>query len=104
MHQGTMCPSRMNSILTKNKSLFHVLFLINFSQQVLPGNTALRWVLLLSQLLQPQNAFSLNLKEGFVRWQPDVVHAFRVRDPQSGSLASCQEQGGHFTLRDAVQT
>lgn len=70
----------------------------------LPGNTALDFVLLLSQLLQLQYSFGLNLKEGFVGWQSHVVHAFRIRDPQSGSLAPSQQQDCHFTLRNAVQT
>lgn len=71
---------------------------------VLPGNTALGFLLLLSQLLQLQYAFSLDLKEGFVGRQPHVVHAFGIRDPQSGSLAPRQQQDGHFILSDALQT
>lgn len=61
-------------------------------------------MLLLSQLLQLQYALSLDLKEGFVGRQPHVVHAFGVRDPQSGSLAPGQQQDCYFTLRDALQT
>lgn len=71
---------------------------------VLPGNTALGFLLLFSQLLQLQYAFSLDLKEGFVRRQPHVVHAFGIRDPQPGSLAPRQQQDGHFILSDALQT
>lgn len=71
---------------------------------VLPGNTALGFLLLLGQLLQPQYALSLDLKEGFVRWQPHVVHAFGIRDPQSGPLATRQQKDGHFVLSNALQT
>ena len=59
---------------------------------------------LLSQLLQLQYAFSLDLKEGFVGRQPHIVHAFGERDPQSGPLTPSQQQDRHFTLRDALQT
>lgn len=59
--------------------------------KVSPGNTALDFSLLLGQLLQPQNALRLDLKESFVGRQPDVVHAFWIRDSQPGSLAPRQK-------------
>lgn len=58
---------------------------------------------LLCQVLQLQYAFGLDLKEGLVGWQPNVVHSFGIRDSQSGSLAPRQEKDRHFRLRDAVQ-
>lgn len=80
------------------------MILITFSHEGLPGNTALGFMLLISELLQLQDAFSLDLKEGFVGWQAHVVHALGIRDPQPGSLAPSQQQDSHFTLRNAVQT
>lgn len=78
--------------------------MLQLKSRVSPGNTALDVVPLLGQLLQLQDALGLDLKEGFVGWQPDVIHPFGVRNPQPGSLPTSQEQSCHFILGNTLKT
>lgn len=52
-------------------------------------------VALAGQLLHPLNPFCLQLVQGLLAGQPDLIHALGGRSPQAGALPTSQQQHGH---------
>lgn len=57
-----------------------------------------------SQLLQFQDALCLDLEQGFVGQQTNIIHSLGVGDTQSRPLPTSQEENSYFVLRNLVET
>lgn len=56
------------------------------------------------QKFESQDAFSLQLVKSFSRWEPHVVHAFRIGHSKTSSLTTSQQQDGNFPKTNESQT